>query len=468
MTMIKFELVLVPNDMGFPVDLLAWREGFNAENMQYHNDKPVEDTASEPAEHAASDEIDGSEDDNNYEVDDEFEDDSDVSLVEKDRVVDFGNPDRCNPDGDESIIILSSDEENGLTRAIIGNAKMTRAVVKMYAIQEGFTLKKIKNDKYKYTVVCKNDACDWRLHSSCLTDGVTFMIKSVRGVYSMCTRVAENKEATSRWVASVLRAKRIVLETLKSDHAKAYAKLKKYGNVICVMNPGSDVFVAINPSVVSVNPTFFRFYHSVKDEGTPICFMSDRQKRGLAALGKEWLEASNRSENAKAADWMMLEPVEKWARHGFDPNIKSDHITNNMSKCFNSWIKDERDKPVLQRLEHLRRRIMVRYYEKWDDLEKWNDSITPYAREMLDTNEKEARKLQVIHDESSWPDYQYEIIKPPVKRTKVGRPKKNRRRAANEPYALGATFSKRCTTCQEIGHNNRTCPNKVKNFSFTQ
>lgn len=40
---------------------------------------------------------------------------------------------------------------------------------------------------------------------------------------------------------------------------------------------------------------------------------------------------------------------------------------------------------------------MVRFGEKWDEVEKWNDSITPYAREMLDMNEKEARKQQVIH-----------------------------------------------------------------------
>ncbi|KAI9185661.1 hypothetical protein LWI28_009264 [Acer negundo] len=36
---------------------------------------------------------------------------------------------------------------------------------------------------------------------------------------------------------------------------------------------------------------------------------------------------------------------------------------------------------------------------------KWKSgmvSITPYAREMLDTNEKEARKLQVIHGRGEW------------------------------------------------------------------
>ncbi|KAK2649631.1 hypothetical protein Ddye_017120 [Dipteronia dyeriana] len=121
------------------------------------------------------------------------------------------------------------------------------------------------------------------------------MIKSVRGRHSMCPRVTKNKEATSRWVASVLgnfirsnptgkaklfkkelqdrfavkvdsqciyRAKKIALETLKNHHVEAYAKLGKYGNAICSMNPGTDVNVAMNPHVKSDNPTFMRFYLS--------------------------------------------------------------------------------------------------------------------------------------------------------------------------------------------------------------
>ncbi|KAI9185325.1 hypothetical protein LWI28_006208 [Acer negundo] len=197
---IEFELILVPIDMEFLVDLLGWKEGFNAENVptreenvegfnaenvlaleenvQHHDDELVEDVGSEPVEHAGSepaehsaselvkhavsDEIDGSEDDKNYEVVDKSEDDSDVSLVDEDRVLDVGNAERYDPDGDETIIILSSDKENGLTKVarycqdnqwspnpnetiafedgqIIGNGKMTRAVVKMAQTNEWST-----------------------------------------------------------------------------------------------------------------------------------------------------------------------------------------------------------------------------------------------------------------------------------------------------------------------------------------
>ncbi|KAK2664638.1 hypothetical protein Ddye_003212 [Dipteronia dyeriana] len=121
------------------------------------------------------------------------------------------------------------------------------------------------------------------------------MIKSVQRSHSMCPRVAENKKATSRWVASVLvnfihsnttgkvklfkkelqdrfavkvasqtiyRAKKIALETLKIHHVEAYVKLMKYGNVIHLMNPRTNVKVAMNPHVKSDNPTFMRFYLS--------------------------------------------------------------------------------------------------------------------------------------------------------------------------------------------------------------
>ncbi|KAL5842430.1 hypothetical protein ACOSQ3_013033 [Xanthoceras sorbifolium] len=102
-------------------------------------------------------------------------------------------------------------------------------------------------------------------------------------------------------------------------------------------------------------------------------------------------------DSVDAVNLLMSESIEKWARHAFDSRIKFDHVTNNMSESFNRWIKDERDKPILTLLKLLRRKIMVRFAKKWDELEKWNDSITPYAREQLMMNEKEVRKLEVIH-----------------------------------------------------------------------
>ncbi|KAL5847149.1 hypothetical protein ACOSQ3_010673 [Xanthoceras sorbifolium] len=121
---------------------------------------------------------------------------------------------------------------------VLGNAKLIRAA-------------KIKNDSCRYTVSRKNDACDWMLHASSLPDGVTYMIKSMRGSHSFCRRVVENKEANARWSnptievktlrnelqdrfgvrcdrQTLYRAKKIVLKTMKADHVDSYAKLKKH------------------------------------------------------------------------------------------------------------------------------------------------------------------------------------------------------------------------------------------------
>ncbi|KAL5762964.1 hypothetical protein ACOSP7_019228 [Xanthoceras sorbifolium] len=86
----------------------------------------------------------------------------------------------CDPDGDDIKLQLLSDEgdetiavakychENQWTPKpngsidfkegqIFGNAKLVRKVVKQYAIQEGFMLTKIKNDRTRYTIKCKNE-----------------------------------------------------------------------------------------------------------------------------------------------------------------------------------------------------------------------------------------------------------------------------------------------------------------------
>ncbi|KAK4845606.1 hypothetical protein QYF36_007022 [Acer negundo] len=306
MSIIEFELIFVPNAIHFPEDELVGLLGFNEQNIcnsvKVNNDELVEEDNDElDEENNEEDNIELVEE-NNEEDNAELVEEINVSSVDENGESEYENNDHCQLDNDEATVVVSSDEETTLTRVarycqnhhwapnpngtisledgqVIGNVKFTREIIKRYAIQEGYTLKKIKNNKYMYTVTCKNDACDWRLHVSCLTYKVTFMIKSVRGSHLMCLRVAENKETTSKYVASIFgnfirsnptskmilfkielqerfavrvdsqtiyKAKRIVLETLKIRHDEAYAKLKKYGNAIRSMNPGTDVKVTMN------------------------------------------------------------------------------------------------------------------------------------------------------------------------------------------------------------------------------
>ena len=76
--------------------------------------------------------------------------------------------------------------------------------MRRYAIQQGFQLKRVKNDLCRFICECFNDACDWRIHVSTLTDGRTFMIRSISGGHIQCRRGKSNKEAIAPWIASVI------------------------------------------------------------------------------------------------------------------------------------------------------------------------------------------------------------------------------------------------------------------------
>lgn len=47
---------------------------------------------------------------------------------------------------------------------------------------------------------------------------------------------------------------------------------------------------------------------------------------------------------------MENEP-DQWSRFDFDTNVKFDHLTNNMSETFNSWLGEDRELSILNMLE---------------------------------------------------------------------------------------------------------------------
>ncbi|KAK2649706.1 hypothetical protein Ddye_017195 [Dipteronia dyeriana] len=265
----------------------------------------------------------------------------------------------------------------------------------------------------------------------------------------------------------------MVLKTLSSDHKSLFAQIRKYGNILVEMNPGSMAKVHVNPmferfflcfhamqigflkgckpligldgchlssefggvllSAIAIDanggifPLAYCVYESENidswswflellhralkwNNDRHLCFMSDRQKEVLKAIKNEWPKAGNRyclrhistnfNANSKCSsldiNWklwkaakegnevgfkqvmerikgvsveayqlLMNIPIDIWARHRFDTRIKSDHVTNNISECFNRWIKDDRDKPILTLMGIIRRKVMVRFSEKW-------------------------------------------------------------------------------------------------------
>ena len=81
----------------------------------------------------------------------------------------------------------------------------------------------------------------------------------------------------------------------------------------------------------------------------------------------DWNEAMGeiKKENIHAYNWLMEKPLHLWTRHVFDVDVKSDHVTNNMTESFNQWIGTVRGKPILTLLENIRIKLMKRFHDRY-------------------------------------------------------------------------------------------------------
>ncbi|KAJ1426371.1 Transposase, MuDR, plant [Sesbania bispinosa] len=95
-----------------------------------------------------------------------------------------------------------------------------RAALKDFIIQEGFEIKRIKNEKAMVPARCAADGCCWRIHASPTPDGKTYKIKTYNHVHS-CIRTSKNSNVTSTWIANKLENK------LKPDPNMSYAIIKQ-------------------------------------------------------------------------------------------------------------------------------------------------------------------------------------------------------------------------------------------------
>jgi hypothetical protein len=53
-----------------------------------------------------------------------------------------------------------------------------------------------------------------------------------------------------------------------------------------------------------------------------------------------------------------------WYRSGFNPAIKCDFVTSNMTESFNNWMKDFKDLPVCELADKLREKIMELFHRR--------------------------------------------------------------------------------------------------------
>jgi hypothetical protein len=167
-----------------------------------------------------------------------------------------------------------------------------RTALRDFVIQEGFEIKRIKNEKARVTAICAADGCCWRIHASPTPDGKTYKIKTYNPTHS-CIRTSKNSNATSTWIAKKLenkikadpnmsyaimkqelldnygiepsnvgqlyRARKRVRQDTKGIHALSYNDLPVWANIALEINPGSIIKLQLEPKI-NKNPEFKRFF----------------------------------------------------------------------------------------------------------------------------------------------------------------------------------------------------------------
>jgi len=66
-----------------------------------------------------------------------------------------------------------------------------------------------------------------------------------------------------------------------------------------------------------------------------------------------------------------------WSRSKFSKQCKVDYVNNNISECFNNWIKDYKDLPVVDLMDKIREKIMEKIYTRQEIANKLQGRILP-------------------------------------------------------------------------------------------
>lgn len=101
----------------------------------------------------------------------------------------------------------------------------------------------------------------------------------------------------------------------------------------------------------------------------------------------------------EAADWLLdtERPKSMWARHTIDPECKSDHVTNNVTEAFNSWLGNDRKKTILSMIESITCRLMSIFQNRYEKGCAFDNIITPKIRKVIDTTVQDGRMCRVTY-----------------------------------------------------------------------
>ncbi|KAF4355884.1 hypothetical protein G4B88_018823 [Cannabis sativa] len=290
-------------------------------------------------------------------------------------------------------------------------------VMRDYAVQEGFELQKVKQERIRVTFVCRADACPWRIHAS-LSPDERHPNMSLKGM---------REELKDTWGIEVnnrrlWRARAIARGEVKGNHVQSYGKLRRYAFMVMQTNPGTD-------------------------RGTKLMNMMYARKVIAERCKTKLTPAVHLKVNQLLKDASFAE-VTRVADYEFQVEYKEKKCGVMLDKGYcicGQW--------QIRGIPCVHASACINYIRA---------DIYSYCSDYFTTESWKKTYDHVIHpipDESMWPQFQDELLVPPQVKRPTGRPKKHRRRkvTGEERSLKPISSTKKCKNCHQFGHIAKSC-----------
>ncbi|XP_071690280.1 uncharacterized protein [Rutidosis leptorrhynchoides] len=335
------------------------------------------------------------------------------------------------------------------------NVTSFRRALNHHALTNEFEYSIEKSEPTRFTTRCKQIKCKWRIHASILQDRITFQVKSLVEPHTCIqSSMSGNKCATTtgqkrflRFFISLAACSNGFLSGCRPYISLDACHLKGKFNGVLAAATGVDGNNSIFPVgygvLESENTKSWTWFLELlkKAIGVPdgLVISSDMQKGLEVAITQVYPNVEHRecirhlysnfkkhfrgdffssnlwgaartycpSEHDKllkeifdaretAITYLNQNHKKIWSRSKFGTISKCDYITNNISEVFNSWIGDLRSQPVLDLLDAIREKFMVRFYNERKLVEKWNGTLVPMAKSYINNISKNLGEYEVL------------------------------------------------------------------------
>ncbi|KAK9078304.1 hypothetical protein SSX86_002361 [Deinandra increscens subsp. villosa] len=253
-----------------------------------------------------------------------------------------------------------------------------------YAITNEFAYFTEKSEPTRVTARCVDLGCKWRIHASIQQDGITFEVKTLVEPHS-CTesKKGANKVASQGWIASVLKDK------LKSDGDVSPIVLQKW--IMKNYNVDVPYMRVFRGKEQAYNDMYGKWEDSFLQMNE---FKEELLRRNPGSVVERAAGTYSITEHEKVLNDIdeacqdvrtYLDENHKsiWSRCKFGIMATYDYMTNNVLEAFNSWIGDARYKPVIDLLDCIREKIMIRLDKKRRLLKTWKGTLVPRTKRYL-------------------------------------------------------------------------------------